>query len=192
MPAVFDPGDLNPSFLQRTRRRFLLTDAALVRIVVASACLPVIRSLAIYVSKLGNGGIYLILPIIVLMRLGRSGLPAIFVAFCSVTLLHCFYPYIKRRVRRARPFQTDRSLPRLLAVLDEHSFPSGHTMTLSASLMPIVHVLPGTDLFCVGLVSIMAWARVASAHHYPSDVCVGAFLGGGLSYIASAYLLSPL
>jgi len=66
----------------------------LVRIVVASACLPVIRSLAIYVSKLGNGGIYLILPIIVLMRLGRSGLPAIFVAFCSVTLLHCFYPYI--------------------------------------------------------------------------------------------------
>jgi undecaprenyl-diphosphatase len=36
----------------------------------------------------------------------------------------------------------------------------------------------------------MAWARLASAHHYPSDVAVGAALGVAVSYPISVYALA--
>ncbi len=178
--------------LRKSRKLLFAIDAALTRTIAASARPLIIRSSAIGISKLGNGGLYMILPLLVMMRLGRNGFPAILVALCSATFLHCFYPYVKRRVGRPRPCQTDPTLGSLLDVLDEHSFPSGHTMTLSATLIPIVYVVPGSTLIGIGFIGMMGWARVASAHHYPSDVCAGAVIGGSLSYAASLYFLSPL
>jgi undecaprenyl-diphosphatase len=106
--------------------------------------------------------------------------------------LHGFYPFVKRRVGRARPYQADATLHTLFDVLDEYSFPSGHTMTLSAALMPIIYTIPGSATLAAGIIGVMGWARVASAHHYPSDVCAGAIIGGGLSYAASMCFLNPL
>jgi len=36
----------------------------------------------------------------------------------------------------------------------------------------------------------MAWSRVATAHHYPSDILAGAVLGLGVGYPISAGLLA--
>jgi undecaprenyl-diphosphatase len=37
---------------------------------------------------------------------------------------------------------------------------------------------------------LMSWARLASAHHYPSDVAVGTALGVSVSYPISVYALA--
>ena len=92
------------------------------------------------------------------------------------------YPIIKRRFGRKRPFQSDPRLPSLLRTLDDHSFPSGHAMTLTGVLAPIVIAWPATTLSAGLLLLSMAWSQIATAHHYPSDVAAGVALGAGLSY----------
>jgi undecaprenyl-diphosphatase len=133
--AVINRDDL---FTAIWAKRFLAADLAAVRIVSRSARSTIGRALAIMISKLGNGWIYLILGAITFQCAGREGLPIIALAGLNAALLHCLFPHIKRYIGRQRPFHADPQLPVLLKVLDEHSFPSGHTMTLSGVLVPIV------------------------------------------------------
>ncbi|PWB81536.1 MAG: phosphatase PAP2 family protein [Methylocystaceae bacterium] len=168
-------------------RRFLEADLAAVRFVSRSARSTTGRILAVVISKLGNGWIYLILGAIVFLCAGREALPVVLLAGLNAALLHCLFPHIKRRIGRPRPFHVDPRLPSLLKILDEHSFPSGHTMTLSGVLVPIVIAWPSIAMSAAALVLSMAWSRIATAHHYPSDVVVGAALG-----VAMAYPLSTL
>lgn len=170
--------------------RLLDADLAAVRIISRSAKSTVGRVSAIVISKLGNGWLYLILGAIIFEWLGSAGFRVVVLAGLNAVLLHCLFPHIKRRIGRQRPFRVDPHLPSLLAVLDEHSFPSGHAMTLSGVLVPIVLVLPATAISAVALMSFMAWSRIATAHHYPSDVVAGAFLGLVLAYPLSVCFLA--
>jgi undecaprenyl-diphosphatase len=183
------PASLSPASVDRSASLLLRLDLALVRILVASAHPSLIRSSAVWISRLGNGALYAVLPVLVLGHLGRSGLRVVLVSICSVALLHCVYPYVKRRVERPRPFQIEPALGSPLAVLDEYSFPSGHVMTLTATLVPIMYVTPGSTVPGTVLLAGMAWARVATAHHYASDVGAGAFFGGLFSYAMSVEFL---
>lgn len=167
-------------------RRFLEADLAAVRFVSRSARSTTGRILAIVISKLGNGWIYLILGVIVFSCVGREALPVVVLAGLNAAALHCLFPIIKRRIGRPRPFHVDPKLPSLLKILDEHSFPSGHTMTLSGVLVPIVIAWPSITMSAMALVLSMAWSRIATAHHYPSDVVVGAALGVVMGYPLSA------
>ena len=147
---------------------------------------------AVAISRLGNGGIYFVLAIFMFFRLGRGAINVIAVAACHITALHAVYPSLKRWVARRRPYAIDRNLPCLLAVLDEHSFPSGHVMTLAAALVPLVYVDPASTNYGAGLLVVMAWGRVASSHHYPSDVLAGALIAVATGYpIADAWFGRP-
>jgi undecaprenyl-diphosphatase len=177
--AVINSDDL---FTAIWAKRFLAADLAAVRIVSRSARSTIGRALAIIISKLGNGWIYVILGVITFQCVGREGLPVIALAGLNAALLHCLFPHIKRYIGRPRPFHADPQLPVLLKVLDEHSFPSGHTMTLSGVLVPIVIAWPSIAVSAAALILSMAWSRMATAHHYPSDVICGAALGIVLAY----------
>lgn len=160
----------------------LEADLAAVRFVSRSARPTLGRVLAVVISKLGNGWIYPILGAIILSAAGREALPVIALAGLNAAFLHCLFPHIKKRIGRPRPFHVDPRLSSLLKVLDEHSFPSGHTMTLSGVMAPIVIAWPSTTASAAMLVLSMAWSRIATAHHYPSDVIAGAALGVAMAY----------
>lgn len=149
-----------------------------------------IRYLAIGVSKLGNGWIYLILLPLVFWGLGWSGWHVVLLAGLNAALLHTLYPIIKRRFRRRRPYHVDARLPSLLNTLDEHSFPSGHAMTITGVLAPIVLAWPAMTVSAVIIVLSMAWSRIATAHHFPSDVIAGVALALALAFPLSSYALS--
>ena len=83
------------------------------------------------------------------------------------------YPLIKKRFKRLRPFKVDPRSPSLSPTLDEHSFPSGHAMTLTGVLAPIVLLWPAMALSAVAMACCMAWSRIATGHHYPSDAAAG-------------------
>ena len=146
---------------------------------------------AVVISKLGNGWIYLFLAAGIFWSWGWDGgkLMAL-LAGVNAAALHLLYPVIKRRFKRPRPFAVDPSLPSLLHTLDEHSFPSGHAMTLVGVLTPIVLLWPAVFLSAVIMACGMFWSRIATGHHYPSDVLAGATLGAGLSYCLSSSILA--
>ncbi len=182
------PG-LAPQINSWTNRLFA-ADLAAVHLFSATARSRGGRLLAIAVSKLGNGWIYLVLAPILLLGFGRGALPIIAIAGANAALLHCLYPLLKRRFGRLRPFQADPRLPSLLKTLDAHSFPSGHAMTLSGVLAPIVLAWPAATVSAGVLLVLMAWSRIATAHHYPSDVCAGVALGAGVAFPLSSYMLT--
>ncbi|MFO1103918.1 MAG: phosphatase PAP2 family protein [Methylocystis sp.] len=170
-------------------QRLVELDLAAVHLFSRTARSALGKFLAVAISKLGNGWIYLILAPIVLIGLGWQGTHVAALAGLNAALLHMLYPLIKRRFGRKRPFHTDPRLPSLLRTLDDHSFPSGHAMTLTGVLAPIVIAWPSATLSAGVLLASMAWSRIATAHHYPSDVAAGVALGAALSYpLASGVL----
>lgn len=171
--------------------KFLEADLEVVRFVTRATNSKSGRLFAILVSKLGNGWIYPILAAVVFFAWGwDGGKRIILIAGVNAGLMHILYPIIKRRIKRLRPFKVDPGLPSLLKTLDEHSFPSGHAMTLAGVLTPLVLLWPASAIAAVVMSVCMAWSRVATGHHYPSDVFAGAALGVGLGYPLSVCCLA--
>ena len=181
------------SFIARARvwgGKFIEADLQVVKIASETARSSGGQRCAVEISKLGNGWLYPFLAALILADWGLSGCRIIMLSSANAALMHCFYPIIKQRFRRLRPFSVDPKLPSLLATLDVHSFPSGHVMTLTSVLVPIVILWPATAILAVLLACCLAWARVATAHHFPSDVFAGAVLGVGVGYPISLCLIS--
>jgi undecaprenyl-diphosphatase len=157
----------------RVRQLDRVATAATVRHARDNGLQPVARGF----SKLGNGAIYPLLGISLLLVFGGYAWRIIVPALVACAVLHFVYPVLKRRFARARPFVRDPALEPLLPTLDEHSFPSGHAMTLSAVLVLTVAAIPALLWPAVIGWLLMAWSRVATAHHYPTDVIAGTILG---------------
>jgi undecaprenyl-diphosphatase len=49
-------------------------------------------------------------------------------------------------------------------------------MTLTAALLPLTISNVRLVMLSVALWGLMAWARLASAHHYPSDILAGTII----------------
>ena len=170
--------------------RLSAIELAVVHGFVLTARPAALRSLAVTLSWLGNGWAYLAIAAGSVAAAGTRALPAIAVGVLNAGVLHCLYPSIKRRIARPRPYRRDVTLTPLLRALDEYSFPSGHAMTLTAALVPLVLAFPAITMPAVAVWCLLGWARLASAHHYPTDVAAGALLGIGVAYPLSYYALT--
>lgn len=189
-PYVEEPGRC-AALWASSKQRLSAADLVAVHFFSRSARWRIGRTSAFVISKLGNGWLYPLLALMIFEHLGGGkAIRVILAAGVNAGLLHCLYPAIKRYIGRPRPFRTDSSLSSLFGVLDEHSFPSGHAMTLTGVLVPIVLVWPGCFSVALALIALMGWARIASGHHYPTDICAGAALGFGLSYPLSVWILA--
>lgn len=167
-------------------------DIWFVRFCVRSTRRPAIRRSAITASWLGNGWIYLAIALVCVCTMGMGAISAMVASAVSVGVLHCIYRPTKLWFSRPRPFHSFPDLEPLLPVLDEHSFPSGHAMTLTAVLVCLPLAFPQIIFAYVALWIIMAWARMAVAHHYPSDVLAGSALAVLVSYPLSNMLYELL
>lgn len=141
---------------------------------------PSLRHAAVAVSRLGNGSAYLFLTAILLVALDNALRPVL-VAGVSVLLAHLIYPWTKVACGRQRPCELRAELEPRLASLDRHSFPSGHSMTLTAALVPLVAAFPASWPLALLAWLLMAWSRIACGHHFPSDVLAGTALGVGVA-----------
>jgi undecaprenyl-diphosphatase len=135
-----------------------------------------LRAAAMWVSRSGNGWLYLGLAI-ALLPAGTFGALVIAAAAASALVAHAVYPVAKLFVARPRPFASYTTVTAHGTPLDEYSFPSGHCMTATAVFVAIGTAFPLSIPLAVTAVGLLGWARLACAHHYPSDLLCGMILG---------------
>ena len=140
-----------------------------------------LRTFATGISRIGNGWLYVFLAGLLFMAGGSRGRLAVWSAALSTLIAHAVYPLVKAFVARPRPYVNHGAIQRLGSPLDLYSFPSGHSMTAAAVFVTVGSAFPGSIPVGASIMALVAWARLACAHHYPSDILCGAILGGAVA-----------
>ncbi|MBL3591568.1 MAG: phosphatase PAP2 family protein [gamma proteobacterium endosymbiont of Lamellibrachia anaximandri] len=156
-------------------------EITLVRKVVQYCEAPPVRKSCVLINHLGNGWIYLMGAAALLAWQGSSSQQALLAALLATGIAHCIYPTIKRRLARLRPCDLDPTLDLSIKAMDRYSCPSGHVMTATSVGIPLGFAFPSLVPMIAVAWILIAWARLALGHHYPSDLLVGALFGAAIS-----------
>jgi membrane-associated phospholipid phosphatase len=115
-------------------------------------------------------------------RAACTGLAAIGVASLVVN------QPMKRIGERHRPDRGRLGVPlqRWVRMPSSTSFPSGHSASAFAFAVAAGDLMPSLKLPLRGAASVVAFSRVYTGVHYPSDVLVGATVGAVLGRVTSA------
>ena len=122
----------------------------------------------------GIGWIILILLVFLFAKDKRIGLTGMG-AFCFSYLLCNMI--LKHMVARDRPCWIEPSVPLLVDIPDDFSFPSGHTSFSFASATAIFQYSRGWGMLAFLLAALIGLSRLYLFVHFPTDVLVGAFTG---------------
>ena len=129
-------------------------------------------------------------PLLVALGLGcdlwRRRAPLAFLAAGVATMSASLLVVpLKELFERDRPPEADPLLGSLVAIPDDHSFPSGHAAAAFAAATAIAILSPRMRPFALGLAAAIALSRVYLRVHFPLDVVAGALLGAGLGALAA-------
>lgn len=148
---------------------------------------------------LTNEGYFLVLPYLLVAfyyasrsndASGRSHLTqavwTVAIAFVAFPSAEAIGDGIKDAVMRVRPCHVLEGIRLLVPCPKSYSMPSGHAVTSFAFATPLVYLtrtfIPLTlRLFPLVLAASIAFSRVYTGVHYPSDVIAGALLGVGVA-----------
>ena len=174
-----------------TERVFAPLDAleveTVARAVSAAERLHLVR-VARIATRLGNGWLYPVLTVALLVSPLNAPLRFLFAAALSLAIAFAGYPLLKSFLGRARPCDYDPTLVRDVPPLDTYSCPSGHAMTAAAYAVPLLFAWPAAWPLAVALCAVIGWSRVAMGHHYVTDVVLGTVLGAAIAGSVSAFL----
>lgn len=138
---------------------------------------PLVHRFFHIVSRMGDG-VFWYAIILSLPFLMASGGILYAMVMTLVGLLNVYiYKRIKKALARPRPFMAYPEITKGTQVLDEYSFPSGHTLHAVTFSMMLIACFPLAAIFLVPFAMLTAMSRVVLGVHYPSDVLVGATIG---------------
>src|ERR1700761_7195329 len=146
------------------------------------AALPIPRRVFQIASRLGNGVIWYVLIFALPLLYGATAAAKTSIVMAMTGILGVvLYKLLKKVFVRERPFITHSSICLAGAPLDRYSFPSGHTLhAVSFAWQASAH-FPELAWVLVPLAALIAGSRVVLGLHYPTDVLVGAVIGGSLA-----------
>jgi len=110
-------------------------------------------------------------------------------AALAVGLSVLLFMAVKNLVGRPRPYESWQGLTSLVPAPDKFSFPSGHTMTAFAVWAVLAEGLTLLGSIFLVMAVLIGASRIFLGMHYPTDVLVGALLGGSLGYGVAKLLL---
>lgn len=132
------------------------------------------------VSRLGDWPLWALTGLGLLVprdpHLDRVALAAGLAVLLSVVI----FKLIKNLAGRPRPFESWQTVTCLVQPPDRFSFPSGHTMTAFAVWGSLYTGLPLLAGFYLTVAVLIGLSRIFLGLHYPTDVLLGALLGGCL------------
>ncbi len=84
---------------------------------------------------------------------------------------------LKNLVTRERPCWINNSIQMLVAVPQDYSFPSGHTLSSFVAAVVIMHADKKLGITAYIIASLIAFSRLYLYVHFPTDVIAGILLG---------------
>jgi undecaprenyl-diphosphatase len=148
-----------------------------------------VRLWAIAATRAGDGWVWYICGLAILLFGGDNRVPAVAAAGSAAVVGVGLFTLLKKLSGRKRPCEIEPHCWANVLPPDRFSFPSGHTITAFAVAISLGSFYPdllGPLLLCA--LSIAA-SRILLGMHFLSDVAVGALLGCGLA-LASHSLFS--
>jgi len=145
-----------------------------------------VRLGAIAATRAGDGWLWYLVGLSILLFGGDTRLPAIAAAGSAAAIGVGLFISLKRVSGRKRPCEIEPHCWATILPPDQFSFPSGHTITAFAVAVTLGMFYPfvlAIMLFCAVCI---ATSRVLLGMHFLSDVVVGAVLGTGLALISHA------
>ena len=143
------------------------------------------RRLFATVSRLGDGVLWYVLMVAMPLARGRAGLIATGEMAAAGALGLLLYKLLKTKLVRERPYVLHAGIDCVVAPLDRYSFPSGHTLHAVLFTTIAIAWVPVLGLILIPLAILIALSRVVLGLHYPSDVLVGALIGGAIGRLAN-------
>lgn len=134
------------------------------------------------VSRLGDGVFWYLVMALLPMLYGRIGLLAAVHMLVVGLVSLVIYKALKHLTGRRRPCDQFADVHRHAPMLDLYSFPSGHTMHAVGFTAILLTYFPGLGLLITPFVFLVASSRLVLGLHYPSDVVVGALIGGSVAW----------
>ncbi|MGV6825929.1 MAG: phosphatase PAP2 family protein [bacterium] len=138
-------------------------------------------------SRIGDGVLwYSLIAVVFFQGYWQSGTHLLIVALVGLGI----YKILKISTRRYRPFHIHSTIKLRGKILDDYSFPSGHTLH-AASLTAVTAIyFPTLALILTPVALLIACSRCVLGLHYPSDVLAGAAIGLSLAWISTAVPLT--
>ena len=146
---------------------------------------PILNSIMIFITSLGNGGMLWIAATVLLMIPKKTRKVGLMSAIALLGSLIINNNLIKNLVQRPRPFRTFPELQIIIPTPSEFSFPSGHTSSsFAAAAVFYRHLSKKLGVPSVVLAGLIGFSRLYVGVHYPTDVLAGVIMGILLSYMA--------
>ena len=160
-------------------QRIQYWDETVLRWITENLRLPILDSVMVVYTGLGNGGwIFIAIALIFLCvrRMRKAG----FSALSAMTFgLICTNLILKPLVARQRPWLVLTEFAPLVTSSDMNSFPSGHTCAAFSFGVAVSAVLPKKWTKAAALIAaaLMGISRLYVGVHFPTDVLAGAIVG---------------
>lgn len=129
-----------------------------------------------FISWLGNGKVWYLIIFLIPFMSDRGILISIEM-ICFGLIGTVIYKILKKKINRPRPYKINQSIYLGGKILDQFSFPSGHTLhAVIFSLILIFYFSFVSEILLI-FTMLIALSRVILGMHYPSDVFVGGLIG---------------
>jgi len=161
-------------------QRFDRADQALCLLVNRGCHYPPVKLVFAVVSRLGDGGFWYLLMLMLAANGESTALVAGQMAVTGV-IGTALYKLLKMRFVRERPYIAHAGIELGSAPLDRYSFPSGHTLhAVCFTILATAHV-PELMPILVPFAVLVGASRVVLGLHYPTDVMAGGLIGALLA-----------
>lgn len=131
----------------------------------------------IFVSRFGDGYVYLAVGIAVLIFDFSTAVRLFPAAAITFPLTLIGQKTLKITTRRPRPSDAIPEIRHRVKPPDRFSFPSGHTASAFALARLLSAFYPVSSIPCYAFASLVGISRVHNGVHYPGDVIAGCILG---------------
>lgn len=128
------------------------------------------------VTVLGNSGMIWVVTALIMLCFSRTRKTGLTILTACIGCLITGNLLLKNIVARARPCWLEEHLM-LIAIPNDYSFPSGHTMAsfAAATVLWKMNHKVGTAAYILAI--LIAFSRLYLYVHFPSDVFAGAVIG---------------
>lgn len=140
------------------------------------------------VSRLADGVIWYALIAMLPLIAGQAGWRCARHMLIAGLISLTIYKVLKVTTCRLRPYESCPNVQLCGRVLDQFSFPSGHTFHAVGFSLVLTYHFPMIAVAAIPFTMLVALSRVVLGLHYPSDVLAGAACGA-LVGLASVFII---